>query len=202
MYPTAGLPTSAPPAYPSTESSQHCDEWTDWAIAQKIAPVGNQIDLKVDANVTSPVTVKDIQVRRFSKRIMDSRDQIKCTYGAGGEMGANVNVDLDDSERRHPMDIDADGEPDTTLPGGVFVVDSAESNWITLYYSGQPGAIYGVAITVVYAENGSEQRATFGTDAAPLYLATYADQVGAARYVDWDFSASRWTDAPQSGVFE
>ncbi|MEU9822854.1 hypothetical protein ACIGG9_26740 [Pseudonocardia alni] len=202
LYPATGMPSASPPAYPAEEAMQHCDDWSSWAFSNGVAPIGNQVDIKVSANVTSPITVTDVRLRRVSTAKMDSRDQVQCTYGAGGELGANLKADLELTQQRLPMDIDADGEPDTTLPGGVFTVDASKSGWLTLYYDGKPGTVYGMSMTVVYTENGMESQKVFGSADAPIFLATYQDDSSSVRKVDWDFAVGRWANAATPGLGE
>ncbi|MFI0797837.1 hypothetical protein [Amycolatopsis lurida] len=198
MYPKEGvLPMTAPPRYPSTENTQHCDEWYDWAVANSAAMIGNSVEIEVNANVTSPITVKNIAIRTISKARLAGNDRIKCQYGAGGELGTNVKVDLDSPAPRLPMDIDADGEPETTIPGGVVVVETAQTGYITVYYSGEPDQVYGSVVSVTYSENGIEKTNTFGSANSPIYLATQAESVSPnEKQFDWDFCVNTWRSAP------
>nr|CEL13581.1 hypothetical protein [Kibdelosporangium sp. MJ126-NF4]CTQ99267.1 hypothetical protein [Kibdelosporangium sp. MJ126-NF4] len=90
------------------------------------------------------------------------------------------------------MDVDGDGEPDTTIPGGVFVVDAAKSEAMTVVLSGASGYVYNLAIRVVVVENSEEKIVELATPERPIRIvSSYLE----FEYFDWDFSASKWVPA-------
>jgi hypothetical protein len=193
LYPDQGrLPGGAPPRYPASEQQGHCDEWQKWAEDSKIAFIGRAFDIAVKASVTSPMTIRDVVVRIVSKKPIVGSQGIRCQYGAGGLMGTNIHLNLDAPPRRLPMDIDGDGEPESTIPGGIFVVDTAKSESLTTVLSGTLGYVYELTMELVVTENGEEKKIELATPERPIRIVpNYLE----FQYFDWDLTADKWTPA-------
>lgn len=195
-YPKNGsLPVTAPPQYPASQRAEHCDDWYGWSKSEDLAPITSTFDILVEANVTSPINISDIAIRPVTRTPQIGTDAILCQYFAGGEMGTSIRYDLENPTGRVPMDVDDDGQDDTTLPGGTFEVGTSEAETLTLILSGAPGQVYGLVFQITYSENGARETLEVGSEEDPVLFATYDDSGFSTRSVDWNFVTSEWEDA-------
>jgi hypothetical protein len=193
-YPNNGaLPSLPPPPYNHNDVQQredHCGIWAGWATKVRAASDIPVMSLTTIAGSTSPITVLDMRAVVYARHPMANNVYLRCQYGAGGFTGTEAYVDLDHSYAPTPLDIDNDGQPDTTLPGGRFVVDpkNAESLYINL--SGSAGVVYEYGIQLKVVENGREEARTFGSAEHPYRLAIR--RPAEDQYLDWDAASGKW----------
>jgi hypothetical protein len=74
------------------------------------------------------------------------------------------------------------------LAGGVFVVDAAKSEPLTILFSGQSDNSPALTIRVTIAENGTENSVEFGSEDRPIWIAGYPSV--APTYCDRNFDSS------------
>lgn len=193
-YPDGGVLSEVPPpAYPTSERRGHCDEWADWAHGVGAAPAISTLDIGTRANVTSPITITDFQLDVRDSAPMVGSARIRCQYGAGGAIGSQLLFDLENPTRRTPMDVDGDSEADTTIPGGVFVVDTSRSETLTIIFSGKNNYVYDFTVRMQVVENGIERTEQFGTSSQPLRIALTDYTQNVTEY-DWDVEAEEWLE--------
>jgi hypothetical protein len=91
------------------------------------------------------------------------------------------------------MDVDGDSEADTTIPGGVFVVDTSRSETLTIIFSGKNNYVYDFTVRMQVVENGIERTEQFGTSSQPLRIALTDYTQNVTEY-DWDVEAEEWLE--------
>ncbi len=194
-YPPGGkLPDSKPPDYDEEYASGHCGLWESWADDVGAATRSRALYVTTLANISSPITILDIRFEVYSRRPIAGDDRIQCQYGANGLPGTTIYPNLDFPARPIPMDIDADGSPDTTLPGGVFVVDPQGASTLTIVLNGTEGHVYEYGMTIRVVENVVERRVDFGSRERPLRVAFDQDGPNLQNY-DWDPDRQAWIQA-------
>jgi hypothetical protein len=194
-YPPDGkLPIRKPPDYDDTHAPSHCELWENWFNDVGAAPTSAGLYVTTLANTSSPITILDIRFEVYSRKSITGNDRIRCQYGANGLPGTTIYPNLDFPTRPIPMDIDADGSPDTTLPGGKFVVDPQGASTLTIALEGTEGHVYEYSMTIRVVENVVERRESFGSRERPLRVAF--DQHGPhLQDYDWDPSRQVWIPA-------
>jgi hypothetical protein len=200
-YPEKGvLPKAEPPEYSNHDS--HCVPWADWARSVKAAPTGNYFRVDALASTSAPITILTAKFQVYSKHEIVGHDRIQCEYGFGGFGGTTLYPDLDHPNRPVPMDTNDDGKPDSTLPGGFFVVDPNKAEPLNIVIKGTNGQVYEYSVTFDIVENGTRKTVSFGSQQQPLLLAFDNDNNPdrannpAANYYDWDFNTRDWAPAP------
>lgn len=194
-YPPGGkLPSRKPPDYDEMYASSHCGLWEDWANDIGAATTSPILFVTTLANISSPITILDIRFEVYGRRPIEGNDRIQCQYGANGLPGTTIYPNLDFPARPIPMDIDADGSPDTTLPGGTFVVDPQGASTLTIALEGTEGHVYEYGMIIRVVENAVERRENFGNRERPLRV-TFDQQGPNLQNYDWDPVKQAWIQA-------
>lgn len=197
FYPKDGiLPTLAPPPYDHNDVQQledFCGIWTNWAGGVQAASDMPIMSLTTIAGATSPITILDMRAVVYAQHPMANNKYLRCQFGAGGYVGTTANIDLDHPSAPTQMDIGADGQQHTTLPGGRFAVDPKNAESLYIYLSGSPGVVYEYGIELKVVENSREETRTFGSADQPYRLAFGDSAPG--EYYDWDYSLGQWVPA-------
>lgn len=194
LHPDNGvLPGIAPPRYSDDEKEDFCASWAEWAKTVKAATTTPVMSLTTIAGATSPITILDLHAVIFAKHSAVNNNLIQCQLAAGGFAGTTAYLDLDHPTAPTPMDIGADGQQHTTLPGGRFAVDPKNAESLYMYLKGSPGEVYEFGIEMRVVENSKEQTRMFGSPADPYRLAFIAN-FDAAQYYDWDFGGKKWAN--------
>jgi len=202
-YPELGnVPTIAPTpelAVSDPDWNHHCDEWLDWAAVTGTSPIRGNLAVSAQANNTSALAISRIEFDVHESHVATGPDRITCAYQADGVPSAFVLADLDvaQSEATLPFDSDADGEVDSTLPGGSFISSAGISEQLTVVLDGTPGRVYSFGMEVHFTENGDEHSESFGMDGTPLRVAFLDTDPAAGRFLDWDPTADAWTGTDQ-----
>jgi hypothetical protein len=203
-YPRDGnLPTTPPPTYqyddPNKRASECIYYWGSYLADVGAAPTIPDQVLTAITGATSPVTILDMRVEVYAVRKIMSNKRIQCQYGAGGHPGPVAFVDLDHPLRAIPLDTDGDYKPDTTLPGGRFVVDPKYAETLHIVVDGsKKGSVYEYGLRLRVVENGRERTVTFGDKNRPLRAAFEVGDFGqnpGNEYFDWDYLRQQWGPA-------
>jgi hypothetical protein len=193
-YPASGrLPAQAPPAYDPKSWIAHCGVWKKWLDDHHAAPLTNQVEIGVTAPADAPLTVTAVDVHVFARQRMNGK-LISCTYGAGGEAGTSIHPNLDSPAGPIPMDTDGDGKTDAQLPGGRFLVNPGEFEWLTIAAKATAGYVYEIGLVFHVVVNGRQRTEMQGTPAQPIRLAFGDRGIYTARLpsYDWDLNSHRW----------
>lgn len=206
FYPRGGtLPTAIPPSYPSDHQLTHCGDWVNYFADIGAVPTEPKLFLTTIANSTSPVTILDLKIDVYATEAISSKKRIQCTYGAGGYTGATVSVDLEHPTRPTPLDNDGDGNSDTTLPGGRFVVAPNNAENLTILLKGKAGEVYEFGVRMQIVENGRERSIVLGDRGHPHRIAIESTdgalsqdpKVNPNENFDWNFATGGWAPADE-----
>lgn len=201
-YPKDGmLPNSEPPTYSPEQRFNHCEEWESWARNVEAAPTSQSVYIAALANVTSPLTIIDIQFEVYDRRPMMGNQEIQCQVGAGPVFATTVLTDLDNPSRQSPLSFDGDNSVEGMIPGTVVRIAKQEAEYLCVRFDGSEGFVYEYGIVLRVVENGIERNERLGARDQPLRMAfgevldSYNERPRYEQY-DWNFTTRSWEVTP------
>jgi hypothetical protein len=192
----AQLPT--PPDYPAHAAWGHCDEWGDWlSRTPGIYSMAPGVLLSLTSGQGEQVVVQRAEATVFSKEPFAGRDFtiIECQYGAGGDAGAVITVDVG-TGRSELVDYDMADQTPMQMPPAAFELNGADYESAQLSIKSSAGFLYTGQIVVTALINGQERKVEFGTPSRPLRWVGGPDESlpempNGTRY-DWNPHTHRW----------
>ncbi len=194
----AGPPEELPDP-PSYENPwNHCDEWEEWfGELPEIYRFNSDTLVSVISGQPDVVAIRDVHVEVFSRTERpDESTVIQCAYGAGGDHGNIISVDLSTGDTTLEMLDSGDVSP---MPPASLSLSGMDYESALVAIDSTNGYLYEGMITIEAVVNGEDHTFQHGSEAQPLrWVGGGLDSIaqneyGGVRY-DWAPDDDAWVD--------
>jgi hypothetical protein len=189
VVPKAVSELPIPPAYPSADTTDHCNAWANWFDGQGAVRT-TPPEIAVSAPTSAPVTVVAASTHVLRSSNPSAITFVACTLGAGGYGGTVLRLNLDHPSLP-PTIVTAWGKA-FPMPNGVITIAPGQTEYVELDASGSKG-LYEYTAQLVFTVNQRTETRVVGSPLQPLRaLGRSEPSLSTLPLYDYDTSAHRW----------
>ena len=187
-----------PPDYDPLYWAGHCEQWSDWAQANKLYAADGELLIAAQTGSGEALSIIAVSAQVFTAVKISEQTLITCAHGHGNGLYPGSHIYVDTFARRTTVAIGSDNPNDppagnpVAMPPASISLSEKDSTSVSIHLQGQEDHAYSGIITASMLIDGKPTTVQFGTKDRPYRWVPQDGSSGDGW--DWNPVTKRWTN--------
>lgn len=185
-----------PPDYDTTDWTNHCSTWADWAQEQGLYAADNELLVSAQTGPASTLSIIEVTAQVIAATKPGKATIVTCAHGHGNGLYPGNRIVVNTVDRKTTAAKGSDnpndpgGEP-LPMPPASINLAGQDSTSATIQLKGQEGYAYTGIVTAKLIVDGQPKKVQFGSKERPYRW--ISRELVSQNGIDWNPLTQRWS---------